>query len=46
MEQRDKNNADLEDLYKQMEKTGAEAQQAKNEWSKYNEIIRTGFDKE
>ncbi|MBE5862114.1 MAG: hypothetical protein E7295_04605 [Lachnospiraceae bacterium] len=46
MEQRDKNHSDLEDLYKQMEKTGAEAQQAKNEWTKYNEIIRTGFDKE
>lgn len=46
MEQRDKQNADYEELLNHLEEVGAAAQQAKNEWAKYNEVIRTGFDKE
>ena len=46
MEQRDKHNTDYEELLQHLEEVGAAAQQAKNEWSKYNDVIRTGFDKE
>lgn len=45
-EQRDRLVADLEELEKDIEETGAAAQRAKNEWNQYNETIRTGFDKE
>ena len=46
MEQRDKQNADYEELLKHLEEVSTAAKEAKDEWTKYNDVIRTGFDKE
>jgi len=46
MEQRDKANADMNEVLDKLDEVGAEAQATKNEWNRCNDVIRTGFDKE
>ena len=37
---------ELNEVLEKMEEIGAKAQEARDEWTRYNEVIRTGFDKE
>ena len=37
---------EMNDLLDQMDEVGAAAQKAKNEWNRYNDTVRTGFDQE
>ncbi|MBO4750518.1 MAG: hypothetical protein J5546_09385, partial [Lachnospiraceae bacterium] len=46
LKERDEVKADLDEITKQVDEADAAAQAAKKEWSRYNEIVRTGFDKE
>ena len=46
LKERDEVKADLDEITKQVDEADAAAQEAKKEWSRYNEIVRTGFDKE
>lgn len=46
LEERDKIAADMEEVLGKLEETGAAAQAARNEWTRYNDLVRTGFDRE